>query len=173
MQGQSTEGPNHDRSLFVHLKKKKTCETYHFFASSLVGKHRELQGQQCFATDGEVALSDALATVFSSAINLCCLLHFHSNNEKLPDLHIPPEIALKFVHDILGKPSQLETGLMDAYDENELNAMIESLEDVWKHREEPFHFPSASTHGLWITAKTLSQKHAATSSRKDWIRLSA
>lgn len=32
---------------------------------------------------------------------------------------------------------------MDAYDENELNAMIESLEDAWKHREEPFHFPSA------------------------------
>ena len=134
--------------LFIHVR--KTFETYHFFASSLVSKRPTLRNLRCFGTDGEEALSVALATVFPIANHLRCFLHFRGNIEKkLHELRFPAEIALKFVHDILGNPLHLEEGLVDAHDEDELDGMITSLQDVWNHREETFHFPP-SFHSWFV-----------------------
>ena len=39
-------------------------------------------------------------------------------------------VVKAFVHDVLGNPTQLEFGLVDAEDEAEFDSMLASLEDV-------------------------------------------
>ena len=41
----------------------------------------------------------------------------------------------------MGNPSQLELGLVDADSESELDAMLNSLENIWNDREKPFNSP--------------------------------
>ena len=125
--------------LFVHLK--KDFEAYHFFTSSLVSKRPALQQLCCYGTDGEKALSDAFLAAFPHALHLRCFLHFRGNIEdKLRELCTPTDIS-KFVRDILGYPSHLEAGLVDADSEPAFEAMTESLKGVWNNREEPFNHP--------------------------------
>ena len=101
---------------------RKNFEAYHFFASSLVSKCPELRHIQCFGTDGEEALSQALSTVFPSAERIRCFLHFRGNIEsKLRSLHIPNVVMKEFVQDILGNPAALELGLVDAETIDELD----------------------------------------------------
>ena len=63
--------------LFIHECKK--FETYHFFASTLVGLKPSLVNIGVFGTDGEKALSDALHSVFTKAIHFRCFLHLRGN----------------------------------------------------------------------------------------------
>ena len=88
--------------------------------------------------------------LFPIANHLHCLLHYRGNIEKkLHELHFPADITLKFVHDILGNPLHQEEGLVDAHDEDELDAMTASFQDVWNHREEIFHLPP-SFHSWFV-----------------------
>lgn len=126
--------------LFVHVK--KDFSAYHFFASSLVGKRPDLTGLRCNGTDGEAALVNAFSTVFPRAIHLRCFLHFRENiKRKLQQLNIAASVIKVYRKDIFGDPSQLEFGLVDAESESELDAMLNSLENVWNDRESSFHSP--------------------------------
>ena len=85
---------------------------------------------------------NAFSTAFPDALHVRCFLHFKGNVEqKLRNFRIPVTVAKEIVRDILGNPSQLETGLVDAEDESELDATITSLECVWNQREEPYNSP--------------------------------
>ena len=119
--------------MFIH--QRKTFTTYNFFFSQLVGLKAKLQDIQCFGTDGEKALEEALRTQFKYAIHLRCFLHFRGNIEsKLSELCISKASAREFIHDIFGNPVQLEEGLVDA-DANNLDIEFEALQSVWDERE--------------------------------------
>ena len=126
--------------LFVHLK--KDFAAYHFFASSLVGKRQELLQLKCYGSDGEAALVNAFSTVFPNALHLRCFLHFRGNIErKLRELNIPAEESKRFIIDIFGCPSKLETGLVDSKDETEFHFSVSSLEKKWNEIEEKYSSP--------------------------------
>ena len=63
--------------MFIH--QRKTFATYNFFFSQLVGLKPNLRDTQCFGTDGEKALEQALHTQFRFATHLRCFLHFRGN----------------------------------------------------------------------------------------------
>ena len=121
--------------LFVHVK---DFTMYHFFTSSLISLRPSLSKLKCFGTDGKDALIQAFSTAFSGAVHLRCFLHFRGNVEdKLRNIRIPSVAAKEFVHDILGNPAHLKTGLVDSENEGELDSMLSSLKAVWNKREKP------------------------------------
>ena len=98
--------------LFIH--QRKTFATYNFFFSQPIGIKPSLHDIQCFGTDGEKALEDALQTQFRYAIHLRCFLHFQGNLEsKLSDLGISRSNSQDFMKDVLGDLVLLEEGLVD------------------------------------------------------------
>ena len=119
--------------LFIH--QRKTFATYHFFFSQLVGLRPALCDIQSYGTDGEKALEEALGTQFRDGTHLRCFLHFRGNLEsKLLDIGISKSDAQEFVKDVLGNPSQLEEGLVDA-DRDVLDEEFRALKKKWDERE--------------------------------------
>ena len=126
--------------LFIHQCKK--FNTYHFFASSLVGLRPALSNLRAFGTDGEQALSNAFQTVFTDAKHLRCFLHFKSNlDDRLKMLHIPKSVRIEFLRDVFGNPTDFEEGLVDAEDEDCYEASLCSLKKIWSDREREFNDP--------------------------------
>ena len=66
--------------VLIHYK--KTFQTYHFFASSLVGQRRELEQLHVHGRDGEKALINAFGQVFKYAMHLSCFIHVRKNIKK-------------------------------------------------------------------------------------------
>ena len=126
--------------LFIHQCKK--FNTYHFFASSLVGLRPTLTNLRAFGTDGEQALSSALQTVFTEAKHLRCFLHFKSNlDDRLKKFHIPLPLRIEFLRDVFGNPADFEEGLVDAEDDDCYEASLCSLQKVWNDREREVNDP--------------------------------
>ena len=120
--------------LFIHQCKK--FNTYHFFASSLVGLRPALTNLQPFGTDREQALSNAFQTVFTRAKHLRCFLHFKNNLEdRLKKLSLTKSVRNEFLGDVFGNPTEFEEGLVDAEDEDCYEASLCSLQRVWDERE--------------------------------------
>ena len=123
--------------LVIHQCKK--FNTYHFFASLLVGLRPALRSLQAFGTDGELVLSNAFQTVFTSAKHLRCFLHYKSNlDDKLKKLHVPKSVRTEFLRDIFGNLAELEEGLVDAEDEECYEGSLCSLQNIWNDREREF-----------------------------------
>ena len=119
--------------LFIH--QRKTFATYNFFFSQLIGLKPNLRDLQCFGTDGEKALEEALQTQFRYATHLRCFLHFRGNLEtKLSDIGVSKSDAQEFIKDVLGNPALLEEGLVDA-DSACLDEEFKALQKVWNDRE--------------------------------------
>lgn len=55
---------------------KKTFSTYLFFASTVTGQCRQLEGVCAIGTDGEQALSDAFKHEFGLAQHMTCFISF-------------------------------------------------------------------------------------------------
>ena len=139
--------------LFIH--QRKTFATYNFFFSQLVGLKPSLRDIQCFGTDGEKALEDALQTQFRYAIHLRCFLHFRGNLEsKLSDLGISRSNSQDFIKDVLGDPVLLEEGLVDA-DSAELDSEFESLKEIWDDRERSITNSSQAYFHNWFRVNSL------------------
>ena len=118
--------------MFIHHR--KTFATYNFFFSQLVGLKPNLRDTQCFGTDGEKALEQALHTQFRFATHLRCFLHFRGNVEfKLAELGISKPNEQEFLKDIFGNPALLEEGLVDA-ESAELDDEFLSLKEIWDRR---------------------------------------
>ena len=81
--------------LLVHYS--KTFAAYLFFASTLVGMCRPLQGVGAFGTDGEQALAEAFAHDFAFSQHLTCFIHMRRNvKDKCNEFHIPSRVAENF-----------------------------------------------------------------------------
>lgn len=126
--------------LFIHVR--KDFATYHFFSSSLVGQRSQLSSLLAFGTDGELALENALAASFPKAQHVRCFLHFRQNIErKLKELNIPKPVVLEIVKDIMGCPTQLQRGLVDADNEMKMDIMLSGFESRWNEFEKPYNSP--------------------------------
>ena len=56
---------------------------------------------------------------------------------KLRECGVPKNVRIEFLRDIFGNPLELETGLVNAESEQEFEALVESVKDVWEQREKP------------------------------------
>ena len=126
--------------MFIHVC--KDFAAYHFFSSALVGQRPKLSSVQAFGTDGEMALENAFMASFPSAQHVRCFLHFKGNIErKLQELKIPNAVRLEVVKDVLGNPSKLESGLVDAVSSEELDDQLSKFEGRWNELERPYNSP--------------------------------
>lgn len=118
----------------------KTFGTYLFFASSLVGLAPQMEGIRAFGTDGDEALSNALAHEFGFAQRLTCFIHYRRNlKEKLSERNIPPEPSQKIIDDVFGKKlgDVFMEGVVDAPDDRDFENKIEALIQSWRSCELP------------------------------------
>ena len=136
--------------MFVH--RRKTLQTYLAFFSSLVGDCNELMDLTAFGTDGEQALEKALKMQFRNAGHLRCFVHFKRNIErKLHEIGISNEVKRLLFLDIFGAKKNdspdsdtsedgevpmRSTGLVDAWDEDEFDELLERIMEKWNKLEE-------------------------------------
>ena len=119
--------------IMIHYR--KNFATYMFLAASLVSKNKHLANIQAFGTDGEVALSSALAHEFKSAIHLLCFNHVRRNlKEELRSLTVPLEVQSEILGDIFGKriESMHLTGLVDSRSAQDFETSLANLVQKWK-----------------------------------------
>ena len=136
----------------VLVHQRKLFETYHFFASSLIGLLPSLDRLLAFGTDGETALALAFSKQFQHAIHLRCFRHMKQNiQRKLSvDLGLPQEQTVKIMRDIFGGkcgPTFYE-GLVDASTQSEFDAKLSQLKHAWS--DELLSTVGLSFHA-WLT----------------------
>ncbi len=119
--------------MLVHYR--KTFSTYVFFASSLIGLKRELQGVRAFGTDGEEELVKALSHEFSFGLHLSCFIHMKRNiKHELSERGLSASSIMK---DIFGRQvdSVREDGLVDSSSGEEFREKLEACESSWEAAE--------------------------------------
>lgn len=122
----------------VMIHYKKTFASYLFFASSLVGQCRQLQGIRAFGTDGEKPLADAFSHEFGFSQHLTCFIHVRRNiKEKLCDCNVPSSIAQIVLDDIFGRRvgTAFEEGLVDSLDNDQFQSNLDALLVKWHNLE--------------------------------------
>ena len=88
--------------VLIHYK--KTFSSYFFFASSLIGLNRQLEGVRVIGTDGELALSNALTHEFQFAQHLTCFIHVRRNiKDKINECNLPSRLANTILNDVFGQ----------------------------------------------------------------------
>ena len=120
--------------VLIHYR--KTFSTYLFFASSLVGLNRQLQGVRAFGTDGEEALISAFSLEFKFSQHLTCFIHVCQNiEEELNKCRIPSEVAQMILNDIFGHRlgTVFEEGLVNASDNDDFQKKLDALLDKWRN----------------------------------------
>ncbi len=122
--------------VLIHYK--KDFQTYLFFASSLVGKKKELMKLRAFGTDGEKALIDAFSHEFHLSRHLACFIHVRRNiKEELSKCGVPQEVRGSILDDVFGKQvgSTFIEGLVDASDDCDFKEKLDLLIDKWSDLE--------------------------------------
>ena len=85
------------------IHQRKTTQSYHFLASSIIGICPKLTSLVAFGTDGEKALWDAFHMQFKDAKHILCFLHVRDRIiRKLRDIGITGGNEKPFLHDIFG-----------------------------------------------------------------------
>lgn len=121
----------------VHFK--KTFSTYLFFASTLIGQCRELEGICVFGTDGEQALVDAFKHELHFAQHLTCFIHVRRNiKDKLHECDIPSNVSVEILNDTLGVKigTTYVEGLVDANNIYDFDVKLEKLLTKWRGFED-------------------------------------
>uniref|UniRef100_A0A1X7SSA3 MULE transposase domain-containing protein n=1 Tax=Amphimedon queenslandica TaxID=400682 RepID=A0A1X7SSA3_AMPQE len=95
--------------IFIH--QRKTFATYHFFASQLIGMRPQLRDIKAFGTDDNI------------------------KSNHIGDFKVPLSVLHEFIADIFGKATDLQLGLVDSMDEEDLMTKFASLKDTWNKRE--------------------------------------
>ena len=139
----TSQSPTMLGPVLVH--QKKSFETYHFFASSLIGMRPSLDNILAFGTDGEQALVNAFQKQFRFATHLRCFRHLKQNiTRKLTvDMGLSSETSTKVIRDIFGcrlGPTFYE-GLVDAISEAQFNEKLSLLEEEWRSISKPGDVP--------------------------------
>lgn len=109
----------------VLVHQRKLFETYHFFASSLVGICPTLANALAFGTDGEEAVVKAFKQQMSSAIHLRCFRHMRQDirRKSQTDMGFPENTVAKITDHIFGVKDgpTFHEGLVDAKSESEFD----------------------------------------------------
>lgn len=122
--------------ILVHYK--KTFSTYLFFASSLIGQNRQLEGVRAIGTDGELPLIDAFMHEFGFAQHLSCFIHVRRNiKDKLHECAVSPELTAVILRDIFGQKfgAVFQEGLVDSSDTEDYDQKVEHLVESWRNSE--------------------------------------
>jgi hypothetical protein len=122
--------------MLIH--QRKTAQSYHFLASSMVGLYPELAAVQAIGTDGEKPLGDAFKLQFRSATHLLCFIHVKDcMMRKLRDIGICGASMKPFLDEIFGQQqgTHLFTGLVDSESPSDFDERLKSLENQWNVRE--------------------------------------
>ena len=117
---------------------KKSFSTYVFFASTIVGQCRELEGVRAIGTDGELALIDAFKHEFGFAQHLTCFIHVRRNvKDKLREYSISSQLATEILDDVFGKKlgSVYIKGLVDSIDTADFDEKEKMLFVKWRNSE--------------------------------------
>ena len=81
--------------------------------------------------------------VFKEAKHLRCFLCFKSNlDERFKCFHIPKRQCIEFLRDVFENPAEFKEGLVDAENEECLDASLISLQEIW-NREREFNDSTA------------------------------
>ena len=134
----------------IHFK--KSFATYLFFASTLIGQCRELEGVRAIGTDGEKALLDAFKHEFGFAQHLTCFIHVRRNvKDKLNECNISSQFTIEILDDVFGNKigTVYVEGLVDADDVDDFDAKLESLLTKW--RDQDVATTSVSNIGKFIS----------------------
>ncbi len=80
---------------------------------------------------------NALSLQLANANHVRCFLHFKDNlkSKLIHDMQLPVSVANEFIADILGKPSLLQLGLVDADSDDEFIKQVHAFKTVWDNRE--------------------------------------
>ena len=119
---------------------RKTFSTYLFFASTVIGQCKQLEGVRAIGTDGEQALSDAFKHEFGFAQHMTCFIHVQRNvKDMLHKCNIPPQNGNDIIDDIFGKRfgSTYVEGLVDASDSIDFQEKVEKILEKWRNLSVP------------------------------------
>ena len=117
----------------IHFR--KNFSAYLFFASTLIGQCKELEGVRAVGTDGEQALIDAFKHEFGFSQHLTCFLHVRRNmKEKLRECNIPSQVTIDILNDTFGNKlgSVYVNGLVDADDTEDFDIKVKNLISKWR-----------------------------------------
>ena len=119
--------------VLVHYR--KTFSSYLFFASSLIGQNRQLEGIRAIGTDGEQPLIDAFLHEFGFAQHLTCFIHVRQNvKDKLNECGIPHDLSSSILNDIFGQRlgTVFQEGLVDCVDNDDFENKLEVVVESWR-----------------------------------------
>lgn len=85
-------------------------------------------------------MENALKATFPNAQHVRCFLHFKSNIEKLQGLNVSSSVVAEIVKDVMGNPSQLQRGLVDAESTEQLDELLTSFSKRWNEFTIHHHF---------------------------------
>lgn len=122
--------------MLIH--QRKTTQTYHFFASSIVGLRPQLSNLQAFGTGGEKALEAAFQLQFKGAIHLLCFIHVKDAIlQKLRDIGICGDSNSYFIQSIFGRQEGTHRfeGLVDCDDLEMFETNLKDMEQDWNKKE--------------------------------------
>ena len=122
--------------VLIHYK--KTFSSYLFFASSLIGLNRQLEGVRVIGTDGERALSNALTHEFRFAQHLTCFIHVRRNiKNKINECNLPSRLANTILNDVFGQRlgSVYQEGLVDSVNSDDYDNKLQAVIGSWRDAE--------------------------------------
>ena len=122
--------------VLIHYK--KTFSSYLFFASSLIGLNRQLEGVRVIGTDGERALSNALTHEFRFAQHLTCFIHVRRNiKNKINECNLPSRLANTILNDVFGQRlgSVYQEGLVDSVNSDDYDNKLQAVIGSWRNAE--------------------------------------
>ena len=130
---------------------------YLFFASTLVGMCRPLQGVRAFGTDGEQALAEAFGHEFAFSQRLNCFIHVRRNvKDKCNEFHIPSDVSQKILNDIFGAKlgGVFIEGLVDASGDNDFQRKVDDAIVSWQNYSIPSSANMTSCVQWFVTNKS-------------------
>ena len=118
---------------------RKAFAAYLFFASTIVGLCRPLQGVRAFGTDGEQALAETFTHEFASSQHLTCFIHARRNVQKCTDYHIPSDVSQKILDDIFGIKlgDTFVEGLVDVSGDEDFQRKLDHMTSSWQNCSVP------------------------------------
>jgi hypothetical protein len=109
---------------------------YLFFASTLVGMCRLLQGVRAYGTDGEQALAEAFGHEFAFSQRLTCFIHVRRNvKDKCNEFRIPSDVTQRIFDDIFGTKcgDVFIEGLVDASGDDDFQRKLDDVILSWQN----------------------------------------
>lgn len=118
---------------------QKTFESFFELPANILRFQPDAAKLKAFGTDSEINLYKPWETLLPKSHHLLCDLHMKENvQSKLTKLGITREIAKTFMTDVFGKEvgDEREPGLVDSWDEDELEAKLHSFKYIWESRHQ-------------------------------------